>query len=260
MAVTLGPGSAHASQRVGDLVVYCGVATGVLAGVAEIAGTSEAVEGSSGQSRLTVIPRVVLDRTRAPSISDAGMRAPEPQMRLGADGYRRLRELVLSAAVPLVDSRGALVAPAPTALDDHADSAAPEGEARTGDEPWAWLGAVGDDDLDRDWQRVMDRMAVTLEASSVPTLQNVGDLVVYCAAGTGLVAGVGEVVGEPRVVEGGQDRRRLRILPRLVLDPTHAPSVTQAGISPRRLQMRLETEPYRRLRELIVSAALPLAR
>ena len=102
----------------------------------------------------------------------------------------------------------------------------------------------------------MERVAITLEGSSLPSLQRVGDLVVYCAADSGVLAGVGEIVGEPQVADGDTTRWRLKILPRLLLDRARAPSVTEAGMSPRRTQTRLEPEPYRRLRELVISAAL----
>jgi hypothetical protein len=125
------------------------------------------------------------------------------------------------------------------------------------DPPAAWVAAVPDADLDRDWQRVMERVAISLDAASVPTLQRVGDLVVYCAVETGVLVGVGEVVGEPMPASGDATRRRLRILPRLLLDRSRAPAVSEAGMSPRRLQTRLEPEPYRRLRDLVTSAALP---
>jgi hypothetical protein len=234
MAITFAHDSGQPSQSAGDLVFYCGAQTGVLAGVAEIAGTPE-------PSRLKVIPQLVLDRTRAPSVAEAGLQPPAEHTRLDGDQYARLRALALSAAVPLADASGGVGATAPT---------------RREAQPTAWLAAVPEEDLDRDWERVMERVAVTLDASSVPTLQRVGDLVVYCAADTGVLAGVGEVVGEPQRAEGEATRRRLKILPRLLLDRTRAPSVSEAGMSPRRLQTHLEPEPYRRLRELIISAAL----
>jgi hypothetical protein len=235
MAVSFAHEGGDAAQRRGDLVFYCGADSGALAGVAEIADASE-------PSRMTVIPQLVLDRSRAPSLAGAGVERSERHTRLDSDAYARLRAAVLSAAVPLSDALGRSAATAP---------------APTGSEPAAWVAAVPDADLDRDWQRVMERVAITLDAATVPTLQRVGDLVVYCAAETGVLVGVGEVVGEPLAAEGEATRRRLKILPRLLLDRNRAPSVSEAGMSPRRLQTRLEPEPYRRLRELVISAALP---
>ncbi len=234
MAVTFAHEGADPSQRAGDLVFYCGADSGLLAGVAEIVDTSE-------HSRLTVIPELVLDRSRAPSIADSGLQRPERHTRLDRDAYVRLRELVLAAAVPLEGAAGSAAATAPTPTET---------------ELVAWLAAVPDLDLERDWQRVMERVAITLEGSSVPSLQRVGDLVVYCAADSGVLAGVGEIVGEPQVADGDTTRWRLKILPRLLLDRARAPSVAEAGMSPRRTQTRLEPEPYRRLRELVISAAL----
>jgi hypothetical protein len=238
MTVSFAHQGTDASQRRGDLVFYCGADSGALAGVAEIAETSES-------SRQTVLPQLVLDRSQAPSIADAGVERPERHTRLDRDAYSRLRAAVLSAAVPLSDTFGETGATASASMATDAGTA-------------AWLAAVPDDDLDRDWQRVMERVAVTLDASTVPTLQRVGDLVVYCAAQTGALAGVGQVVGEPLATDGDATRRRLKILPRLLLDRDRAPSVSEAGMSPRRLQTRLDPEPYGRLRELVISAALPL--
>jgi hypothetical protein len=235
MAVTFVHEGADPSQRAGDLVFYCGADSGVLAGVVEITGTSES-------SRLTVIPELVLDRARAPSIADSGLDRPGRHTRLDRDAYVRLRELVLSAAVPLDAAEGA--------------SATSEAAAPSKSAPTAWLAPVPDSDLDSGWPRMMERVAITLDASSVPTLQQVGDLVVYCVADTGVLAGVGEVVGEPRVAGAGPTQWRLKILPRLLLDRARSPSVREAGMSPRRLQTHLEPGPYQRLRELIVSVAL----
>ena len=233
MAVTLAHEGADDSQRPGDLVFYCGADSGALAGVAEIVGTET--------SRSTVIPQLVLDRSVAPSIADALLHRPDRDIRLDWGAFVRLRDLALSAAVPLEAAEGTTTTTTSTPSQSQ---------------PTAWLAALPDADLERDWQRVMDRVAITLEASSVPTLQRVGDLVVYCAADSGVLAGVGEVVGEPRVAGAGPTQWRLRILPRLVLDRARSPSVTEAGLSPRRLQTRLEPEAYQRLRELIISVAL----
>lgn len=263
MAVTLDVTGSPASQRIGDLVVYCGAGTGVLAGVGEIVGRRQAAEDAPGRWRLRVLPRVVLDRTRAPSIAEVGIRPQSLHMGLDSDPYLRLRELVLSAAVPLVgesSARAASVSPT-SAGEEQGNGKGPDDDDRTGDEPWAWLAAVHEDDLDRDWSRVMERIAVTLDASSLPALQRVGDLVVYCGSGTGVVVGVGEVVGEPQVAEGGgPTQRRLRVLPRLLLDRTRAPSIADLGMRPRSLQLRLDPDPYERLRQLVLSAALPLGR
>src|SRR3954447_24512477 len=91
-------------------------------------------------------------------------------------------------------------------------------DRRTGGEPWAWLAAIPTETLDRDWHRVRERIAVTLQHQSTQPSQRVGDLVVYCGASTGVLAGVTEIVDAPRGA-------RLRVIPRLVLDRTRAPSI-----------------------------------
>jgi hypothetical protein len=131
-------------------------------------------------------------------------------------------------------------------------------DRRTGNEPWAWLAAVPDDDLDRDLDRVRSSLVISLVASSLPSLQRVGDLVVYCRASTGVITGVGEVVGEPHRKEDDPATWRIRVRPHLLLDRGPAPSIAEAGMRPSRLQTRLEPAQYLRLRELALSAAVPL--
>jgi hypothetical protein len=131
-------------------------------------------------------------------------------------------------------------------------------DQRIGDEAWAWLSAVPDEDLDRDWQRVTESMAVTLDAAGWPASQRIGDLVVYCGAGTGVLAGVGEIVGRRQAAEDAPGRWRMSVLPRVVLDRTRAPSIAEVGMRPQNLHMGLDSDPYLRLRELVLSAAVPL--
>ena len=265
MAVSVQTASPPTAQRIGDLVIYCGATTGILAGVTEVVGEAQQDPDEPTRWRLRILPHLLLDRSHAPSIAHAGIEPPRTATRLHTDECLRLRELMLSAAVPLgVDTRSRSAEPTRSRAErDPGSPTADENgwghDRRTGDEPWAWLVAVSDEELDRDWHRVTSSIAVTLRAATLPATQRVGDLVVYHGASTGVIAGVGEVVGEPHQQRDAPAQWRLRVLPRLLLDRSHAPSIVEAGMQPRRLPVRLDTDPYARLRELMLSAAVPLA-
>jgi hypothetical protein len=264
MAISLQAVTPPTAQRVGDLVVYCGARTGVLSGVGEVVGEPRQQSDEPTQWRLRILVHLLLDRGRAPSIAQAGMRPPHFHTRLDSAEYLRLRELMLSAAVSLgiADAPTPVQPPLATLASDAESPGGPAngsaGDQRTGDEPWAWLAAVPEEALDRDWERVTSSMTVSLQAASLPTMQRLGDLVVYCGAGTGVLTGVGEVVGEPLHTPDAPTHWRLRVLPQLLLDRRLAPSIAQAGMQPPRLPTRLDSEPYSRVRELMLSAAVPL--
>lgn len=100
---------------------------------------------------------------------------------------------------------------------------------------------------------------MSLAAATLPALQRVGDLVVYCGATTGILVGVGEIVGEPHRKRDEPGSWRVRVTPRLLLDRDRAPSLAQTGIQPPRLPRRLEPKDYEELRALMSPAAVPLA-
>jgi hypothetical protein len=131
-------------------------------------------------------------------------------------------------------------------------------DRRTGNEPWAWLAAVPDEDLDRDLDRVRSSLVITLVASSLPSLQRAGDLVVYCRTSTGAITGIGEVAGAPHRKDDDPANWRIRVRPHLLLDRGPAPLIAEAGMRASRLQTQLEPDQYLRLRELALSAAVPL--
>jgi hypothetical protein len=250
-------------QRVGDLVVYCGGGSGTIVGVGEVVDEPREIPDRPAQWRVRVLPHLILDRSRAPSVALAGMQPPRPHRRLESDEYLRLRGMILSAAVVLeVEPASTSVQPPMQAAGtDPGSPAGMETQSEAmGSEPSAWLAAIPDEQLDRDLERVMSRVVLSLPAALLPSLQRVGDLVVYCGARTGTLAGVGEVVAEPQDTPDGPAQWRLRVLPRLLLDRARAPSLGQAELEPPRLPRHLDVGPYARLRELMLSAAVALGR
>lgn len=259
MTLSAGPAASAGNERVGDLVVYCG-GSGTIMGVGEVVEESHERADRPGEWRIGVLPHLILDRRRAPSVALAGMEAPRPHRRLHRDEYVRLRGLILSAAVALEAESGPASAHPPVGAPGTDPGGRAETETRSGSESSAWLAAIPDDVLDRDLEQITSRVALSLQAASLPSLQRVGDLVVYCGARTGTLVGVGEVVGEPRHTPEGPAQWRLRVLPRLLLDHARAPSMGQAGLEPPRLPRQLDASPYARLRELMLSAAVALGR
>src|SRR5437660_1518619 len=59
--LSAGATSLPAMQRPGDLIVYCGARTGVIFGVAEVAGEPIRKEDEHGTWRVRVTPRLILD-------------------------------------------------------------------------------------------------------------------------------------------------------------------------------------------------------
>jgi hypothetical protein len=95
-----------ALQRVGDLVVYCGSTSGALTGIGEIVGEPHRKSDDDPMWRLRVLPRLLLDRDRGPSMDDAGLAGLQAlsagrQRQLEREQYLRLRELMLAVAVRL---------------------------------------------------------------------------------------------------------------------------------------------------------------
>jgi hypothetical protein len=136
-------------------------------------------------------------------------------------------------------------------------------DRRIGHDPWTWLVGISDEELDREWQRVASHTAVSVHALSVPALQRVGDLVIYCGATSGALTGIGEIVGEPQRRSDDDRTWRLRVLPRLLLDRDRGPSMADAGLAGLQAptagrQRQLEREQYLRLRELMLAVAVPL--
>lgn len=115
-----------------------------------------------------------------------------------------------------------------------------------------------DEAVERDVHRAQTTKAMSLAAAMLPALQRIGDLVVYCGATTGILVGVGEIVGEPHRKPDEPGSWRVRVTPRLILDRDRAPSLAQAGVQPPRLPRRLEPEEYEHLHELMLPAALAL--
>jgi hypothetical protein len=64
-------------------------------------------------------------------------------------------------------------------------------DQRIGQEPWAWLAPISDEELSRDWARVTAHMTLSLEADLSADRHRGGDLVVYCG-GDGEESGVNE--------------------------------------------------------------------
>jgi hypothetical protein len=257
-------------QRVGDLVVYCGSVTGVIVGVGQVAGEPRQREADTSGWRIRILPILVMDRHIAPSILAAGSDPPQTPARLDPGRYRRVRDLILSAAVPLDPEAAPSGARSGAGGPDAAPDVIGEGDIpatgaeggaqdrRIDDEPWAWLTSVSEEQLERDWDRVRAAMAISVDAAILPTMLDVGDLVVYCGSDTGIIAGIGELIQGPR--EAGAADWRMPVAPRLLLDRVTAPSIDEAGVRPPRLPMRLESEPYSRVRDLILAAAVPLKR
>jgi len=269
MAVSVQMTDLSSEQRVGDLVVYCGLSTGVMTGVAQVVGEPHQRSHDPPGWRIRMLTLLLLDRHIAPSIAAAGSEPPRSPTHLDPSRYRRVRELLLSAAVPLdreaastgVDSAsGGSRGPRTTAADADISATRADGSAedkRIDDEQWAWLTPFSEEQLDRDWDRVQSAMAISLDAAVLPTLLRVGDLVVYCRSATGFIAGIGTVVREPRPGAHAAGWR-LRVVPQLVLSRGTEPSIEEAGIRPPRLPLHLESDTYDRVREVILSAAVSL--
>jgi hypothetical protein len=136
-------------------------------------------------------------------------------------------------------------------------------DRRIGHDPWTWLVGISDEELDREWQRVASHTAVSVHAITLPALQRVGDLVVYCGATSGALTGIGEIVGEPQRKSDDDRMWRLRVLPRVLLDRDRGPSMDDAGVPGLQApsagrQRQLEREQYLRLREVMLAVAVPL--
>jgi hypothetical protein len=99
---------------------------------------------------------------------------------------------------------------------------------------------------------------MSLRKESVPALMRVGDLVVYFTREDGTLVGVGQVVGEPHRKTEEPGSFRVRVLPQLILDRESAPSLADAAVEAPRLSRHLEPKTYHALRELMLSAAVPL--
>jgi hypothetical protein len=98
--LSAGATSLPAMQRPGDLIVYCGARTGVIFGVAEVAGEPIRKEDEHGTWRVRVTPRLILDREHAPSLGPLGIDPPRRPLQLEPEEYKRIYEqMAASAAV-----------------------------------------------------------------------------------------------------------------------------------------------------------------
>ena len=60
-----------------------------------------------------------------------------------------------------------------------------------------WLAKVPDEAVDQVADLAETGKAMSLAAALLPSLQRVGDAVVYCGESNGILVGIGEVAGDP---------------------------------------------------------------
>lgn len=130
-------------------------------------------------------------------------------------------------------------------------------DRRVGEERWSWLAPIPDEAVARGIDRARTSEVMSVAATALPAVQRPGDLVVYCGATTGILVGVGEIVGEPDREPDEPGRWRVPVTPRLLLDQDRAPSLADAGVPPPRLPRRLEPGDYKGLRDLMLPASMP---
>jgi hypothetical protein len=116
-----------------------------------------------------------------------------------------------------------------------------------------WLVPIPDEAVARDRHGAEKGRPVSLGAVSLPAMQRPGDLVIGYGATTGIVLGEGEIAGAPLRKEDEHGLWRVRVTPRLILDPDSAPSLAKLGIAPPGRPRLLEPPDYERVRELMLS-------
>ena len=121
-----------------------------------------------------------------------------------------------------------------------------------------WLAKVPDEAVDQVADLAETGKAMSLAAALLPSLQRVGDAVVYCGESNGILVGIGEVAGDPHRKPSEPGAWRIRVIPRLIVDRTRAPSITETGMQPPRLPRRLEPHEFEQLQALMTPAAASL--